>query len=323
MNTFYYTTILGLNEPTIPYNHLLNLRKNLKLPPRIFRLAPTRAINFPTFSALKPSTQNLLRCYAVASTTRSAVLTGRAAACVLGIPFITNTKTLPTIHLTLPGKMKPPAQNKRNKHATYTSRLLPETDIIEENGIRTTTITRTFVDLVALETDEDIAMTFIEAAFHTKRITKNQALYELKNMPAIHGKPRAHQLLKTARTNSESLYETKARRLIEHAQHYIPEITSIDTQVIVNSYRIDIVVNGFIAVEIDGRFKTRNNLNALENERFREKHIQNHGYIIIRYHPDEIDPSLTRNDIPNLHLLDHPLIRHIHTILTNHHKRAA
>ncbi|GAA1471732.1 hypothetical protein GCM10009621_05210 [Corynebacterium felinum] len=219
--------------------------------------------------------------------------------------------------------MKPPAKNQRSPYVSYTSRLLPEEDIVEENGVRVTKISRTFVDLVAKEEDEDIAITFIEAAFTQGRITKIQAYADIKSMPSIAGKPRALELLKTAKEGSESLYETKARRLIERVLDRIPEITSVEIQVPVNQYRIDIVVNGFIGIEIDGRAKTRNNYHALEDERYREKIIQNLGYIIMRFRPEEVDPSLSRADIPNLDPLDHPMIYQLRTLLKNHHKRAA
>ncbi|MDR7354803.1 hypothetical protein CFELI_02610 [Corynebacterium felinum] len=323
MTTNSYNITCGLNNP-LPFHALINLRKTTHdTTSSITKLASTQAINSAVFHRLVPSRRNLMRCYAVASTSRSAVLTGRAAACVLGIPFISNTTDFVTVQLTLPGTMKPPAKNQRSPYATYTSRLLPEKDIMEENGIRVTTIPRTFVDLVAKEEDEDTAMTFIEAAFYHRRISKIQAYAEIKSMPSITGKPRALELLATAQEGSESLYETKARRLIESVFDRIPELTSIEIQVPVQSYRIDIVVNGFIGIEIDGRAKTRNNYHALENERYREKIIQNHGYIIIRYHPEEVDPSLSRNDIPNLDPLNHPIIYHLRKILQNHHKRTA
>ncbi len=52
---------------------------------------------FRRYVRLFPSVRNIVRCYATIISTRSAVLTGTAAACVLGIPFLGNTSNLKTI----------------------------------------------------------------------------------------------------------------------------------------------------------------------------------------------------------------------------------
>ncbi|GAA1474852.1 hypothetical protein GCM10009621_19650 [Corynebacterium felinum] len=205
-----------------------------------------------------------------------------------------------TVTVTLPGRMKPPARNQRGEHVTYSSRLLPPEDIVIENGIRVTSISRTFLDFVASGSKEN-ALSFIEAAFYQKRTSKARVARDLKNMPKLAGKPDALALLSMARENSESLYETKARYMIEVAEIF--GVESIETQAVVaftdTTYRIDILINGFLGIEIDGRSKTKNNPEALIEERIREKRIQNRGYVMIRYHPDELTSGFI-SDIFNL-----------------------
>lgn len=304
-----YKVMQGLCLLGVLVGELVYLRRGDHRVAGCVTLCPTWGIAQTRLRGLFPSVRNILRCYTTIISTRSAVLTGTAAACVLGIPFLGNTSNLKTIYLTLPGRMKPPARYQWGAHVTYTARVLPECDIVYENGIRTTSIARTFLDLVVLESEE-MAVSFIEAAFYLKRASKTQIMRELMRMPALTGKPRALRLVATTRENSESLYETKARLMIEHAN--LPCVESIETQAQVSCggtvYRIDILINGFLGVEIDGRCKTKDNPLALIKERAREKNIQNQGYIIIRYHPDELTSTF---------------ITDITRILTNHTTKAA
>ncbi|MDR7354019.1 hypothetical protein CFELI_13070 [Corynebacterium felinum] len=81
MNTNTYTITRGLNI-SLPLHALKNLRKNPQgMRVKIRKLACTQAIDSEVFQRLPPSSRNLMRCYAVASTSRTAVLVGRAAAC--------------------------------------------------------------------------------------------------------------------------------------------------------------------------------------------------------------------------------------------------
>ncbi|AKK04935.1 hypothetical protein CMUST_02955 [Corynebacterium mustelae] len=304
-----YEVMQGLCLLGVLVGELVYLRRGGQNTSGCVRLCPSWGVAHDRYVGLFPSVRNIVRCYATIISARSAVLTGTAAACVLGIPFLGNTSNLKTIYLTLPGRMKPSARYQWGGHVSYTARVLPECDIVYENGIRVTSIARTFLDLVVLESEE-MAVSFIEAAFYLKRASKTQVMRELMRMPALHGKPRALRLVATTRENSESLYETKARLMIEYAN--LSCVESIETQAHVSCggtvYRIDILINGFLGVEIDGRCKTRNNPHALINERVREKRIQNQGYIIIRYHPDELTSAF---------------ITDITRILTNHKRQAA
>lgn len=294
---FAYEYMLGLNPSETPnaqrapFKDVIRLRR-IRERSGVFKLCPTFGIMSSLFFSLYPSIRNVLRCYATITAARSAVLTGKAAACVLGIPFLENTTNLKTVQLTLPGNMKPPARSQRSSYVSYTSRVLPERDIVVENGIRVTSIPRTFLDLVVYES-EDIAASFIEAAYFYGRATKAGITHEIQHMPALKGKPRALRLLAMTRENSESLYETKARRMIEEAD--LACITSIETQAEVpcgnTTYRIDILINGYLGIEIDGRCKTAGRPEVLIDERIREKRIQNQGYLIIRYHPDELNSA--------------------------------
>ncbi|MDF5819803.1 hypothetical protein P4N68_01745 [Corynebacterium felinum] len=296
---YFYRNMRGLVEHAALLQKLVYLR-NVEPHRRCVRFCPTWGLYSSDYASLLPSVRNVLRCFAIALSRKSAVLSGEAAACVLGIPFLENNKLMKTVTVTLPGRMKPPARNQRGEHVTYSSRLLPPEDIVIENGIRVTSISRTFLDFVASGSKEN-ALSFIEAAFYQKRTSKARVARDLKNMPKLAGKPDALALLSMARENSESLYETKARYMIEVAEIF--GVESIETQAVVaftdTTYRIDILINGFLGIEIDGRSKTKNNPEALIEERIREKRIQNRGYVMIRYHPDELTSGFI-SDIFNL-----------------------
>lgn len=96
----------------------------------VFKLCPTFGIMSSLFLSLYPSIRNVLRCYATITSARSAVLTGKAAACVLGIPFLENTANLKTVQLTLPKNMKPPARSQCISYVSYTSRVLSGRDLV-------------------------------------------------------------------------------------------------------------------------------------------------------------------------------------------------
>ena len=264
-------------------------------------LSATIAIPTTIYAALTPWERFEAKVVAAGFSTRKAVLSGFAAAVALEIPFLApNTKQQNqnihpnTVELTLPGTTSPSAKHRWSPHFRYLYGNLPSEHITESNNLRTTTIERTYLDILRLYGVRE-ALAFVEAAMERYHIGKNQMLQRVKNLHNVTATKWAIALLNRAHNNVQSVYETLGRYLLEEA--HLKEITSITPQAELRegdqTYYPDLLINKFLIVEIDGNVKYQTNIiETLLQERRRERELQRRGYSIIRFSPMEVEKAI-------------------------------
>lgn len=264
-------------------------------------LSATIAMPAKNYHTLVPWEKFEARVLAAGISTRKSVLSGLAAAVALDIPYLvprskhTRRALYPTtIELTLPGTTSPSSKKCWSPHYRYLYGNLPAEHITESNNLRTTTIERTFVDILKLYGPRE-ALAFIEAAMEKYRIHKQVMMQRVKSLGAIKGIKWALALLSHAHNKIQSVYETLGRYCLEQAN--LPEIVSIIPQATLReggeTYYPDLLINRFLIVEIDGDIKyEENTIGVLLQERRRERELQRRGYTIIRFSPLEVEDAI-------------------------------
>ena len=252
---------------------------------------------------------------AVGATRRTGVISGFAAASLLGIGVL-NLHHITTVDVTLPGKAQPPSRSQWPSIVHYRSAdLLPE-DITIVHGYRVTTPARTFTDICTMHGEAE-GLAFLESALHAYDLHYFQA-YVARHRSQW-GMVRAQRVLNWALYGIDSVYESYARYLIITQ---LPHI-SVDAQVVFflqeseNYYRVDLLVDDWLIVEIDGRFKEQGTdtqvKTTLLNQNRREHYLENLGYHMLRLHPDELTHHLIPTITHLTSLIHHtrPLTEHV------------
>ena len=276
-----------------------NLSENRKRATRelgLVLLAPTVAIHKQEYLALKPWDRYTVRVMAVATSTRTAVLSGFAAAAAMGIRYLRPPHTDHQVELTLPGQTSPSAKNNWGTKIRYLYNALPEEHYINHNNQRVTTIERTYVDILRLY-GARYALIFIEGAMNQLGISKSEIIARVYGLGDSVWVRKAVALLRLAYDNIQSVYETLARFKLISAQ--IPGITSIIPQARIRcgpaNYYVDLLINNWLILEVDGECKYETNtLPVLLRERQRERELLRQGYGILRIKATDINEHVAK-----------------------------
>ena len=153
----------------------------------------------------------LLHAEALRRSTRVAVICGKAAAAIRGIPIL-NLQHDTRVTLTLPGKPHTPSHNQWPVIAHYRRASLPDSDWEEFCGYRITTPERTFTDICAIDGDLE-GLAFIEAALHAG-YRKDTFQKYLDDRRGEWGITKARKVLAMARYGIDSPSETLAYYLV-------------------------------------------------------------------------------------------------------------
>lgn len=233
-------------------------------------------IDVQRFRQLKDWERNTAWTAGVALGLHSACVSG-ASACVLwGIA----TGLLPEkIEVTLQGSSKPKSPLNRKRQIKYTTRYLASEDVECHHGMRVVSIPHALSRL-AHDYGETIAIIAIDSALNRfPDLTKEYLLAWADKQPGFHGKMKFIRAIEKADGRSESRLETLARLIALD----MPEVHTVEPQKEVAQFRVDLMINGFLAVEADGEVKYRDNpQQAIRDERRREKMIQNLGHEVLR-----------------------------------------
>ena len=238
----------------------------------------------------------LLHTEALRRSTRAAVICGKAAATIRGIPIL-NLQHDTRVTLTLPGKPHTPSHKQWPVIAHYRRASLPDSDWEEFCGYRITTPERTFADICAIDGELE-GLAFIEAALRAG-YRKDTFQKYLDDRRGEWGITKARKVLALARYGIDSPSETLAYYL---AVQVYPR-TSIEAQAqmsikkpsgLYSRIRVDLLLFGWLVVEIDGRIKYggADSARVLFEERARETAILSMGYHILRFHPSELIDKL-------------------------------
>lgn len=240
-------------------------------------LGPTVWCPAAVWKRLRYHEQQWLRVEAAAMTSTSAVLAGRSAARKLGMWVISSGDEL--VEVALPSRSISQSRARSGDYTFHCSRLRADDALVYE-GHSVTTPIRTFIDIARYHG-------FIEgliAADYLLRRGKDPAdiAQEIRRMGRAKGIAMARECLAHAIPNSDSAYESLARGLLIQAG-----IGPVVAQAKIEHYFADLLVDGWLIIEIDGAVKYEGE-DAAEvwNAEFkRQKRIGNKGYVFLRFDP--------------------------------------
>lgn len=239
----------------------------------------TPSTRYPTerYNQAKHHERRWLHARAAALTCRGSVISGRAAARLLGMWVIaTSPETIEVAQLT--GGASPSLLRSEQFHC-HRWRLKPR-DILTLDGCQVTTRTRTFVDIARTHgfLEGLLAADWILAQGLPLSLLRR----EVQRLGRLKGIATVRKCLEHAVPNSDSAYESYARGLLIDA-HLGP----ITVQHRIGRYRVDLLIDGWLIIEIDGDVKYEGpDAEAVRQAEFqRQKWIGNQGYVFLRYSP--------------------------------------
>ncbi len=301
------TPILAHDCPLIK---LRSLGPNLKVArekalkdPNLVILTPTIATSKKEFAELKPWQQYEVRVMAVAQATTKAILCGIAAATALGIACLKPAQHDKRIELGLAGVTSPSGKSLWSTQTRYLYTNLPKGHHCLYNDLRVTTIPRTYIDLLQLYGPR-VALAFAEAAMYQKKIRKPRFIKMVASLGDSRQVYKALALLKIAHDNIQSVYETLARYQLLTSN--IRGITSMVPQAVLpdkgRRYVPDLLINGWLIVEIDGDSKYENDpVEVIWKERVRERELLRRGYGILRIRARQVEEDIVSEVSAYLH----------------------
>lgn len=249
-------------------------------------LTANLAVEREPWSQLPRWEQNRIRAMAVGRSSYSAVLVGKSAARIWRMPILESHQP---VELCAPGHTSAPSSSQWPTGVIYRSWRLPPQQILEWQGLRVTTRYRTLFDVIRTSNFAQ-GLALMDQELREKPGSLTEYRHRFKTFGRAHGTRMVWQVLQHATSLAESPLESKARaQLIEVA---LPEVTSTELQAPVNgtSYRVDMRINGWLGIELDGAVKyLQHPEQAIRDERAREKRIQNTGMRLLRFHHADLN----------------------------------
>ncbi|SDL84950.1 hypothetical protein SAMN04488535_0989 [Corynebacterium mycetoides] len=221
----------------------------------------------------------------VAARTRSAVVTGPAAAKVRGLQTLDRVER---VDLLLPGAARASAACRGPQPAVYRSGYLAPEHVVEHEGLRVTSTIQMAFDTSRYHGPHAALVVLESARFRRPEVGEADLLELANTLPRAKGTKMFRKVIEHSAATSQTALETVGRHALIEAR--IPGLHSIRGQVGFEYYdlgrtlrrgRMDLLVNGFICVELDGRGKYTSDEVTFE-ERMREKFLLNQGYLVLR-----------------------------------------
>ncbi|MDY5786140.1 hypothetical protein [Corynebacterium sp.] len=221
----------------------------------------------------------------VAARTRSAVVTGPAAAKLRGLHTLDRVSS---VDLLLPGAVRAAKSRGGATNAIYRSGYLAPEHIVEHEGIRVVSTIQMAFDTCRYYGPLAALVVLESARFRRPEVTEAELLELADTLPRAKGLAMFRRVIAYSAATSQTALETVGRHALIEAR--IPGLNSIRGQVsfeyldLARSHhhgRMDLLINGFICVELDGRGKYTSDIVSHE-ERFREKYLLNQGLLVLR-----------------------------------------
>lgn len=238
-----------------------------------------------TWEKLKVHEQSFLRCCAASKQGTKAVLVGRSAARICDVWLVGRQDE--TVEVALKHG-NPPWTGTQPLGYRYKRTVLADGDIQVRGDLRFTNAVRTAIDVARAGDLCDGTVAFESLlcrhnAFNTE-IIKAECRAVMFRMQRTRGIGRAREALDRATNRSESPYETRTRLLIQAAGYQCM------AQVKIGKYRVDLLVEENLIVEIDGRIKLNVDPDKVYKEQvLREDWLREQGYVVLRVHTWELD----------------------------------
>ncbi|OHO81193.1 hypothetical protein HMPREF2736_07355 [Corynebacterium sp. HMSC036E10] len=228
----------------------------------------------------------------VAARSRSAVITGPAAARWLGL---STYNWVTTVDLALPGETRP--WKRGDAHRIYRSGILTDQEYLVHKGVRTATAIRAMFDSFRYHGRTEALVQIESARWKHRHLTTEYLLDKTGALPKARGIAGFRKLIEYATDTSASALETIVRDAILRAiaDGTLTGVVTLEFQVGLQIRErdgrpmmawADILINGFLVVEADGLEKTSGVMgdaaSMLRDERERETQLQNQGAVVRR-----------------------------------------
>ena len=241
----------------------------------VVELEPSVWFPAATWRELRYQERQWLRVEAAAMVSNAAVLVGRSAARKLGMWVISRGGE--PVEVALPSRSVSQSRAQSGRYAFRFSKLRYDEQLVYE-GHRVTTPVRTFIDIAR---HHGFIEGLIAADYLLRRgIERAEIEKEIRKMGRAKGIGVARKCLEHAIPNSDSGYESLARGLLIEAG-----IGPVVAQAQIERYFADLLVQGWLIIEIDGQIKyERDDAGEVWKKEFsRQKRIGNKGYVILRF----------------------------------------
>ncbi|GAB3087526.1 endonuclease domain-containing protein [Corynebacterium aquatimens] len=238
------------------------------------------------YQALAYHEKKLLLAYTAGLASRRSILICRSAARIWNIWVVATTPE--TIEISLPRGNTSPS---RAADPAYTYRFsrLPDRVITRVRGVAVTSAIRTFIDIARYHGFAEglVALDCLLA----NGVNLEDIEAEVAAQGRFKGVATVRRCLHHCVPNSESPYESYARALLIEAG-----VDDIVAQFVIDGFRADLCLGGWLLVEIDGRSKYEGDdaQAQIYRDLQRERLIGNQGYVFLRFtpefllkHPDE------------------------------------
>lgn len=240
------------------------------------------------YEELPPWEQATAKAAAVGFTVDTAVVAGKSAARLLGIAVL---DWEPVVELMYVDGRHPGSRRTWPTGTTFRHAYLNAAETHQVHGLRLTGILRTLRDIACYHGVLDGVVAIDSARQRWPDLTPRLLTAKLTSGPPYHGIRAVRQAIKLSVPDSESTLESKARWLLITAA--LPGVTTIRTQVRIiyddrgNYFQVDILINDWLIVEVDGAvkydgFTYGRTDQIIRDERQREKILQNQGKAVIR-----------------------------------------
>ena len=259
------------------------------------RLTAEMAVPAEWYDNQTPWRRAHIRAVAVGLTIDAGVVSGPAAARLWGIELLSIEEQ---VDVQMPGGTHPGAKSTWTAGARYRSTLLPSGQYADHDGIRITSKIRTLADVTRFNGLVEGVVAFDSARRQWPGKSTETLLADVGELGRMRGIARVREAVRLSVPNSGSVWESKARMILH--QYGGEAVTSLEVQVEFideesgQSYFVDILVNGWVILEIDGRGKYRGEHGiptetVVIDEREREKALQNLGPVVIRAAPGDLE----------------------------------
>lgn len=225
---------------------------------------------------------------------RKGILTGPAAARVRGISTYTWVAQVDVVYLSKSRSRERPSSELA---VVQRNGAVSAQDCTVYNGVRVTSLIRTLFDSYRYHGRLEALVQIESARWKWPELTVDELLERTETMPRAKGLKGFRELIKYSADTSASALETLGRDWLMQAIR-TGQLTGVETIEFQVGFRIrnrfgeittawaDVLINGFLFTEIDGAEKTSGEIGdaveAVNNERHREKQLQNEGAVFQR-----------------------------------------
>lgn len=227
---------------------------------------------------LPPWERCRVRAFAAGLSVHEAVVMGLSAARLWDLPVLSSSGV---VELTLPKERSTPAKSTWPRGTVYRSARLPEDSWLQFKRMRVTTKARTVIDVARWHCFAD-ALAVADGFLREGESGRKLLWRELHKIGRAKGVAKARRVIKEARTKIESAAESWARAQILDSDLRFSKLV---TQKKISGWRVDMLIDDWLIVEVDGEKKYYENGSEYEisaKELKREKALKNLGYDVYR-----------------------------------------